>query len=236
MKIRGVRLKRQERKNLIRSEDKDNIMISELTENPTRRKIIIILKKKGEMSVEDLSKEINITAMGVRQHLLILERNGIVEYITKRQRVGRPGFLYKLTDAAENLFPKNYQNLAIDILSDIAEKEGRQKIMEIFKRRKDRLFNRRIQFLSEKNSLRDKVITLAELMNKEGNMVEIGENDKYFKLKQNNCTIHKVALMFKEACINDHELIKDLMGIKDIIHQERISDGSQACVYLIPKA
>lgn len=196
----------------------------------------MLLKKKGSMSVEELSKEINITSMGVRQHLLILERNGIVEHITMKQGVGRPGFLYKLTESAENLFPKRYHNLLIDTLSDIAEKEGRERIMDIFKRRRERLFNERIGLLTEKTDLRDKVTTLAWLLNKEGNMVEIDENDKYYKLKQYNCTIHKVALRFKEACINDHELIKDLIGAKGIIHKERISDGSQACVYLIPKA
>lgn len=227
--------RRDRRESITGSEVSDNIMISELTENPTRRRIIMILKKNGEMGVEDLSKEIGITAMGVRQHLLILERNGIVEYVTKKQGVGRPGFIYKLTESAENLFPKNYQNLALDILTDMEEREGRGKIMEIFKRRKERLFNDRIRFFSEKTDLRDKVTTLVELMNKDGNMVEIEENDKHFKLKQYNCAIHRVAMRFKEACINDHELIKNLIGVNDITHQERISDGSKACVYLIPK-
>lgn len=230
-------MRRPERgKAITKSEVNDTIMNSELTENPTRRKIIVTLKKNGEMTVEDLSKVINITPMGVRQHLLILERNGIVEYVTKKQGVGRPGFLYRLTESAENLFPKTYQNLAIDILTDISEREGREKIMEIFRRRKERLYNEKIGLLSEKSHLKDKLTTLAEALNREGNMVEIDEDDKYFKFKQYNCPIHKVAKRFKEACVNDHELMKELLGVRDILHKERISDGSQACVYLIPKA
>lgn len=230
-------MRRPERgKAITKSEVNDTIMDSELTENPTRRKIIVTLKKNGEMTVEDLSKVINITPMGVRQHLLILERNGIVEYVTKKQGVGRPGFLYRLTESAENLFPKTYQNLAIDILTDISEREGREKIMEIFRRRKERLYNEKIGLLSEKSHLKDKLTTLAEALNREGNMVEIDEDDKYFKFKQYNCPIHKVAKRFKEACVNDHELMKELLGVRDILHKERISDGSQACVYLIPKA
>lgn len=234
---RGGRLRRREiKKNITESEAKDTIMNSELTENPTRRKIIMTLKKKGEMTVEELSKVINITPMGVRQHLLILERNGIVEYVTKKQGVGRPGFLYRLTESAENLFPKTYQKLAIDILTDISERDGREKIMEIFRRRKERLYNEKIGLLSEKGHLRDKVATLADALNREGNMVEIDEDDRYFKFKQYNCPIYKVAMRFKEACINDHELMKDLLGVRDVIHKERLSDGSQACVYFIPKA
>lgn len=223
------------KKSVTKSIVPDNIMNSELTENPTRKKIIMLLKKNREMTVEDLSKEIKITAMGVRQHLLILERNGIVEYVTRKQGVGRPGFLYKLTEYAENLFPKNYQELAEFILTDISEREGRERIMDIFRRRKEKLFNERIRFLSEKTELRDRVTALAELLDKEGNMVELDENERYFKIKQYNCPIHKVAMRFKEACINDRDLIKELTGSNGVIHQERISDGAQACIYLIPK-
>lgn len=237
MKKRGGRLKRQEReKTITRSKIRDGIMNSELIENPTRRKIILTLKKNGEMTVEDLSKLINITPMGVRQHLLILEKKGIVEYLSVKQGVGRPRFLYRLTESADNLFPKNYQNLVLDILTDIEEREGRGKIGEIFRRRKEKLYNERIHFLSEKTNLRDKVSTLAELMDRADNIIEIEENDRYFQLKQYNCPIHKVAIRYKEACINDHELMKELTGVRNTIHKERISDGAKACIYLIPKS
>lgn len=230
-------MKGQEREKILTGSEIRGVIVNiELTENPTRNKIIMTLKKKGEMTVDDLSEIIKITPMGVRQHLLILERKGLVEYVTKKQGVGRPGFIYKLTESAENLFPKNYENLALDILMDIEEREGREKIMEIFRRRKKKLFNERIGILSEKVGLMGKIKTLAEIMDKDGGMIEIDENERYYKLMQYNCPLHKVAKRYREACINDYELLRDLIGLKDIIHQERISEGARACVYLIPKA
>ncbi len=235
MRTRKERLKRRvSEKNNTTFEAKDTVMNSQISENLTRKKIITTLKKNGQMTVEDLSKVINITPMGVRQHLLILERKGIVEYTTKKHGVGRPGFLYKLTDYAEFLFPKNYQDLAMDILTYIEERDGRERIMDIFRQRKEKLFKGKIGHLSEITDLRNKIETLTELLDREGNMVELEEDDRYFYLKQYNCPIHEISKRYKEACINDYELMKDLTGV-NIIHKERISDGDPACVYLIPK-
>lgn len=103
-------------------------METALADNPTRKKILLALKKNGSMSVEDLSGEVNITPMGVRQHLLLLEKSGAVEYITKKHGVGRPGFLYRLTETADDLFPKSYQSFAMDILTDIEHLDGKGKI------------------------------------------------------------------------------------------------------------
>ena len=100
-------------------------METALADNPTRKKILLALKKNGSMSVEDLSGEVNITPMGVRQHLLLLEKSGAVEYITKKHGVGRPGFLYRLTETADDLFPKSYQSFAMDILTDIEHLDGK---------------------------------------------------------------------------------------------------------------
>ncbi|TAN40628.1 MAG: winged helix-turn-helix transcriptional regulator, partial [Nitrospirae bacterium] len=65
-----------------------------LDRNPTRESIVHLLKKHGGMSIDDMSKQIQITPMGVRQHLLALEKKGIVTYISKRKGIGRPGFIY----------------------------------------------------------------------------------------------------------------------------------------------
>jgi predicted ArsR family transcriptional regulator len=45
-----------------------------LDENSKRNSIIQLLKKSSGLSIEELSKSINITPMGIRQHLLSLEK------------------------------------------------------------------------------------------------------------------------------------------------------------------
>lgn len=205
-----------------------------LTENQTRKKILLVLKKKGSMSVDGLSKEVSITPMGVRQHLLILERNGIVKYVTKRHGVGRPGFLYKLTEKADDLFPKAYQEFSIDILTDIENHDGKDKIEGLFKRRRERIVAEMMKLLSGIDNLSDRLPAFAELLQNDGCIIELEENSNHFWLKQFNCPILKIALRFREACNHDLQLFREVIR-EDVVRQQCLSDGDQACVYAIAK-
>jgi predicted transcriptional regulator len=83
-----------------------NPMHSVLQEYPTRENILLLLKKKGPMSVNELKKELNITRSAIRQHLISLEGKGLIDHAVKRQSIGRPTLLYKLTEKAEDFSNK----------------------------------------------------------------------------------------------------------------------------------
>jgi predicted transcriptional regulator len=83
-----------------------NTMHSVFQEYPSRENILLLLNKKGPMSVNELKKELNITRSSIRQHLISLEGKGLVDHDVKRQSIGRPTLLYKLTEKAEGLFHK----------------------------------------------------------------------------------------------------------------------------------
>ena len=127
-----------------------------LNENPTREKIILLLKKRGAMAIDELSRELSITSMGIRQHLLSLERRGLIEYMTKRQGIGRPAFLYKLTAKADDLFPKEYDKFILNLFRDIEKNDGREKIDEILKWRRNRIVKDAREVLADKKIHRGK--------------------------------------------------------------------------------
>jgi predicted ArsR family transcriptional regulator len=209
-------------------------MDASLIDNPTRKKILLALKKKGSMSVEDLSEEVRITPMGVRQHLLILERSGAVEYSTRRHGVGRPGFLYRLTDTADDLFPKSYQSFAMEILTDIEKHDGLRKINEIFRRRKERTVQEMKRLFLGMDTLSDRLHAFSDLLVDSGFIAELEEDADNYRLKQFNCPISKIASRFREACTYDLQLFKEIFG-EDVMREQCLSDGDQACTYVIPK-
>jgi len=84
---------------------------------PTRRQIVEILKQRGRATVDELSKEIGITLMAVRLHLVVLERDGLVIRGSVREGPGRPTLVYRLTEQAEEVFPKHYDQLANNLLA-----------------------------------------------------------------------------------------------------------------------
>ena len=61
---------------------------------PTRRKILLALKKSGGMTATELSELLGMTSMGVRRHLTTLERDGLVMYDSQQRGLGRPSYLY----------------------------------------------------------------------------------------------------------------------------------------------
>jgi predicted ArsR family transcriptional regulator len=205
-----------------------------LNENPSREKILLLLKKKGALSIDELSRELNITSMGIRQHLLSLERKGLIEYIIKRQGIGRPAFLYKLTERADDLFPKAYDKFVVDLLKDIERHDGRNRIDEIFKWRKARFLKDARESLADKKTIHDRVFGLKDLLESEGYFAEMSHSDGYYNLTLFNCPIPKVAAGFNEACKYDLQVFRDLLG-KEVSRPECMANGDPSCTYVIPK-
>jgi predicted ArsR family transcriptional regulator len=173
--------------------------------------------------------------MGIRQHLNALEKKGIVTYVANRHGIGRPGFIYKLTELAEELFPKSYDRFSIDTLRDIEKYFGREKIEQIFAWRRDRLFKLKKEALSGKQDFDEFVQELRNILENEGYLVELNRLNGFYQLIQYNCPINKIAHEFKDACTNELQLYKDLIR-KDVTRKQSLSEGSTSCLYIIPRA
>src|SRR5260370_33465289 len=84
--------------------------------NPRRRLYVIVgdtqqkllsqlLESKAGLTVDELAAAVDITRSAVKQHLSGLERSGYVQH-TSSKSGGRPRFLYTLTEAGIELFPR----------------------------------------------------------------------------------------------------------------------------------
>jgi predicted ArsR family transcriptional regulator len=209
-------------------------VITFVSENPTRERILFLLKKKGPLSIDDLSRQMGITPMGIRQHLISLERKGLVDYIARRYGVGRPAFLYKLTEKADDLFPKAYHKFILTTLKELEKNEGREKIEEIFRWRKEKILRDNKDALSEKKSLQDRVFALKDVLESDGYLVDIDMDNNNFILKEFNCPIARVASEYREACKYELQVYRELLR-KEVTRQECMAEGSPSCTYVIPK-
>jgi len=205
-----------------------------IDENSTRKNIMLLLKKNGGMSIEELSKIIEITPMGIRQHLLALEKKGFVTYQVKKRGIGRPGFVYMLTEAANELFPKAYDSFALGILRDISKHEGKDKIGKIFDWRRDRLLRFTQDALSSKETMTGRLQGLKEILEENGGLVEITRNNGSYYLKQYHCPIKKVSDEFADACSSELQLYRELFG-GNVTREQTITEGAGACIYKIPR-
>ncbi|RAV18948.1 helix-turn-helix transcriptional regulator [Paenibacillus contaminans] len=204
-------------------------------ESSTRKVLLNMMKTRGALSVGEMAKELRITEMAVRRHLNTLERDGLIETKLSRQAMGRPTHLYSLTMLADDLFPKNYHHLTLDLLGELEAEEGSDMIGRLFERRKEKLFAKYGERMEGK-ALPERVTELADIQNKNGYMVQLERQDEgEFVLTEYNCPIAQVAGQYNEACQCELTLFEKLLDA-DVERTECLTKGGAKCTYVIRKA
>ncbi|WP_353626140.1 winged helix-turn-helix transcriptional regulator [Bacillus sp. JCM 19041] len=90
----------------------------------TKDKILELLKKQVELSVNQLAKELDLTQIAVRKQVNLLLNDGFINYREEKQEMGRPIQLFSVSAKGERLFPKNYEGMTVDFLNDIQDLHG----------------------------------------------------------------------------------------------------------------
>ena len=89
------------------------------------------LLRRGTGTVEELSKELQLTDNAVRSHLATLERDGLVERRGTQPGLRKPHVYYVLSAEAEQLYPKAYATLFNQLLSTLKRRTTSDELEEI---------------------------------------------------------------------------------------------------------
>ncbi len=88
----------------------------------TRQKIIDYLKEKEAATVDELAAVVRLTPMAVRYHLNVLQSENLIIAADIRHASsgrGRPQQVYRLSEAADVLFPVDYYSLTGYLLDEM---------------------------------------------------------------------------------------------------------------------
>lgn len=201
----------------------------------TREQILSLLKVNKQLTVSEMANRLNITEMAVRRHLNTLERDNIIETSLVRQAMGRPTNVYYLTNRGQEMFPRNYATLTVDLLRDIEELNGKEMVVQLFERRKERMKEKYGSRITDYNNLDEKIAELARLQSEHGYMVE-WEKDKEgnYIFKEYNCPISAIAQEYPVACNSELALFQELLGTEDIECEFCMAiDAEPHCFYKI---
>lgn len=205
----------------------DNIHIPK-----TRRLILLALKEHGRLTADQLAEMLAISAVAVRRHLDNLRHADLVSYEEVQRGVGRPGFEYFLTPKADNLFPRNYQELAADVILTVRDMYGKEAVDAIFKKRSNKIAQV-YQPLISGSSLEERVEQLVELRQEDGYMASWQkETDGSITITEHNCPIQHVASECAQACHEDLALFANLLNA-DVIRLKNQANGDATCTYKI---
>jgi predicted ArsR family transcriptional regulator len=201
---------------------------------PARREILTLLRRTGPQTVDQLSRQLGITPVGVRKHLDALEIDGLIQSTTERRRVGRPVQVYSLTDAADDFFPKAYDTALAAILRQIHRVGGSALLRQVLDGRHEEVETAFREQSSGEESLEEQVAILTRLRDEAGYMADwTREGDRFF-LREHNCLLCRVARQFPQVCESEMALFRRLFG--DHARVERlghVAGGDDVCTYVI---
>lgn len=198
----------------------------------SRSAIIALLKRNGHMSVEELARELAVSRVCIRRHLALLESDELIRYEEQRHERGRPRFIYHLTEKADCLFPRAYDDFAKDILVQLEGQFGSAALESVFRARADEMvvqLRQECAGLDFEQSLR----RLTEVINEKGYAAEADRlKDGSYRLTQHNCPTETIAVSYPQVCEEEIRVYREVLGC-EVIRECRISNGAQTCGYRI---
>jgi predicted ArsR family transcriptional regulator len=178
----------------------------------TRGQIVTLLRR-SKSTVEDLARALDLTDNGVRAHLAVLERDGIVVQRGSLRRTsggGKPAYVYELTQEGEDLFPKAYEPTLGRLLDVLCERLGLEESEALL-----RLVGRR---LAEEHSTRAdgahaRLETAVEVLNELGGLAELEERDGALVIRGYSCPLGGVTPNHPEVCRMAEALVAEVAGV-----------------------
>ena len=208
----------------------------------TRQTILGILRRR-KATVSDLTQQLGLAPATVRRHLDILARDGHVDVAQVRRRTGRPHYLFSISEAGEDQFPKHYVRITNRLIDEIvalkatetADCNGPELAELVFQKMAQRLAQR-IAPRIHGSSLRERMRATTEALAEEGIVFDVEESEEGYLLLGQGCPCPRVADGKSQMCAHDQRLLSTLLGA-DVTYVEPSSVGLEGyCAYRVKEA
>src|SRR5207249_2147065 len=197
-----------------------------------KKQILLTLKRRGAVSLSDMSVELRISKMATLKHLNVLEAKGLVERSFQAGGRGRPRAFFNLSKKSATLFPEAYTHMTLCALRFIEEKLGRDAVVRLLEQRAQEVLDANRGRMPD-GGLKEKVGELVKIRDEGGYMAELGHSGKsVVEMMEHNCPIMAVAETYPEACGVERELFQKLLRA-DVETSHRVVAGDPVCRFLI---
>lgn len=178
-----------------------------------------------------LAEETFLTPSAVRQHLMALAVQGMVEYVEKREGPGRPKHMFSLTAKGHALFPQRYDSLS-DLLLSALEAEEQDVIDRVLSRVSDMAFAGEARHLKNTTGWA-RVDAVTDIMENLGYFPRLERlPDGNARLALLHCPLKNVASGHAGACWIEQRALSKALG-QEVAHDECRIDRDGYCAYII---
>ncbi len=205
----------------------------------TKDDILQFLRRQGQATAQDLAEQLSLSPQAIRRHLKDLEANHLISHELIQERMGRPQYLYQLTEKGRDRFPHRYDDFAVSLLDALAETVGPEQVNLILQKQWER---KAIDYRARlgQGPLEKRVAALVELRKTEGYMAEwhpveqngTSKGDR-FLITEHNCAISNVAASFPRVCDHELEMFASVLPDCEVERTFWMINGEHRCGYLV---
>lgn len=200
----------------------------------TRGRVVARLRT-GPCTVDELAAELGLTDNAIRQHLSVLERDGIIRHAGVRRGpgAGKPASLYEIHPNAEPMLSRAYApalTALLEVLSgELAPAQMRKVLRQAGRRLADAAGGRAT------GSLYDRASAAASFLNSLGGSVQVEDRREGVTLQGSACPLATAVSGNPNTCLAVESMVGEIMGASV---QERCehSGGRHRCCFMVKPA
>lgn len=202
----------------------------------TRQKIIEHLNEKDKATVDELANVVGLTPMAVRYHLNVLQSENLIDASDVRRPAGRgrPQQIYRLTEAADALFPVDYYSLTDYLLDELSARMGPEGITDIFNSIAKRLMYE-APTLREDQPIAQRLDQVVAFLSAKGFVVDWESQDNQYMIHAYSCPYRQLAKEHRQVCLLDKQIISAMLNT-DPTRVACLTSGDSHCTYRIPES
>ncbi|MFD1066465.1 helix-turn-helix transcriptional regulator [Oceanobacillus locisalsi] len=203
----------------------------------TKDKIIQLLKKQGELTMDAMMEHFTISETAVRKQLHTLVQEAFIEVKQHKKEIGRPYHTYRLTEKSQESFPDRYKELSLDLLHDLEALQGTQLIHDLLQKQSAKEKVQLKQRLDACSTTEEKIAALKDMQNRSGYMFQVEDKGREgFQLNNFHCPFLEVAKDYPIMCQHEKEMYESLFPDQRVKTMSLLVDGKTYCQWYITGA
>ncbi len=227
--IKIARLTKDSRPAILLHEDFTVRTVTSKSKQNTKETILYALKSAVQAKVEDLADIANVSPVTVRHHLNTLQAEGLIEVNSIRRKVGRPYYVYSLSETGHELFPHKYVRLTNRLLDEVKSSLPPETVVQLFDGIAQKMLaERKGEF--EHLSFNKRLNYLVSMLSEEGFLVRMEQENGHFTITEYGCPYQSVSEEHAEICDMDQTLMVTILQTP-VEQHSCILNGDECCQF-----
>ncbi len=196
----------------------------------TRDQMRDLLAAHSEATVGVIAHELGLNQANIRRHLEVMRAEGLVDVRIQRHEIGRPSYVYRLTERAEEL-SGHYPRLVNRMVRRLSAQAGPELVAEVFDGVAEDIAGAYKPQVTG-STVAERVAETSVALKDEGIVDHWRKDDDGFHLMNTACPYRMAAEASYAPCHADQRVVELLVGAP-VDQVSRMVDGQPMCEYVV---